>query len=226
MKKLIFIPLIMIAIIAITSCKKSATVFIPAGSLLVANNVTNGGTLTFNSDNSTISNNGIGQYPLSIGMNQINLYTAATSTVPAVTYYKQPLTITNSDRYSLFLAGTSLTAIDPVLIKESYINPTDSLCGVRFINLSPNSSPISVNITGQTNGSEVSSLAYKAYSSFKQYPAKKANASYAFQIKDATTGTTITSYTLTTPRFHNVTIVLRGLVGGSPAAGVTLVTHP
>ena len=230
MKKLTNILLIITAIAALSSCKKDAAVYTPSASLIVANAVVGGGTLTFNSLATTVNNNNFTLFPMSAGVDQINLFVAATPTISSVNYYNQPLTLANSDNYSLFLGGASPVAIDPIVIKESYTNYADSLCGVRFINLSPNSNLISVNITGQPNGSEVTSLAYKAYSSFKQYPAKKTNTSYAFQIKDAGTGSTIASYTLNLaavgPRFHNVTIMLRGLVGGSPAAGATLVTHP
>lgn len=221
MKKL-SILLVLIAPFVSLSCKKADNrIITPSANILVANMVTGGATLTFNTTVSTVSNNSSASFPLLAGQNQINLSNTAVS--PAVSYYNQALPTTDAVNYSLFLGGASPTQIDPVLITESYHNYTDSVCAVRFINLSPGSSPISVNITGQSNGSEVASLAYKAYSSFKQYPAKKANSSYAFQIKDATTGNLIASYNLSTPYFHNVTIVLRGLIS-SP--GITMVTHP
>lgn len=226
MKNLNKLLLLGIITLVITSCKKSETLFTSSANIVVANMVVGGATLTLNTTTPTVGNNASAIYPLFTGSGPINLYVAATAAAPAVTYYNQPLTVANADSYSLFLGGASPATVDAIVIKESYSNYADSLCGVRFVNLSPNSNPISVNITGQANGSEVTSLAYKAYSNFKQYPALKTNTSYAFQIKDAATGNLISSYTLTTPRFHNVTIALRGLVGGSPAVGVTLVTHP
>jgi len=39
---------------------------------------------------------------------------------------------------------------------------TDSVAGIRFVNLSPVTSPVSVDIKGLSNGSEVTSLPYKA----------------------------------------------------------------
>lgn len=223
MKKL-SIALTIIILTAIYSCKKSEVVFTPTANLLVANAVVGGGTLTLNQTTQTVSNNNSTNFPLFTGQTKINL--SNNTLTPAVNYYSQSLVVSNSANYTLFLGGASPNAIDPVLITENYKNYIDSICGVRFINMSPNSNPISVNIVGQANGSEVSGLAYKAYSIFKQYPAKSINKTYAFQIKDATTGNLITSYTLSTPYFHNVTIMLRGMVGKSPVAGATLITHP
>ncbi|MDB5133996.1 MAG: hypothetical protein JWP37_599 [Mucilaginibacter sp.] len=223
MKKLNYI-LLPVLLLTILSCKKTDNKIItPSANLLIANVVAGGSTLTFNPTTAVISNNGSTNFPVPTGQSQISL--SDNSQSPAVNYYNQSFMATNAGNYTLFLAGGSPALIDPILIQEHYQNYTDSVCAVRFINLSPNSSPVSVNITGQTNGSEVTSLAYKAYSSFKQYPAKKANVNYAFQFRNATTGALIASYTLVTPYFHNVTIVLRGLVGSSPAAGVTLVSH-
>lgn len=224
MKKLNYI-LLPVLLLAILSCKKTDNKIItPSTNLQIANVVVSGSTLTFSPTTSTVSNNSYGSFPVPTGQSQVNLIN--NSVIPAVSYYNQPITATNGVNYTLFLAGNTPAQIDPILVTENYQNYADSVCGVRFINLSPNSSPVSVNISGQVNGSEVNTLAYKAYSSFKQYPAKKVNATYLFQFRDATTGTLITSYTLITPYFHNVTVVLRGLVGGSPAAGVTLVPHP
>lgn len=216
----------MLAALGFTACTKtsiSSTSLTPLSSLNVTNAVVGGSTLTLNVTNGqTVTNNSYAQFSLVAGQTKVNLFPAATPNTP---YYNQTLSMANGSYYSLFLSGASSSAIDATLINETYQNYTDSLCGVRFINLSPGSNPISVNLIGSVNGSEVTSLAYKAYTDFKQYPAKKTNTSYAFQIRDATTDNLITSYTLSTPYFHNVTIVLRGLVNGTPAAGVTLASE-
>lgn len=224
MKQLTY--LLILAAFGFTACTKtslSLTSPTSLASLNVTNAVVGGSALTLNVINGqTVTNNSYSHFSLVAGQSRVSLFPAATPNTP---YYNQTLSTANGSYYSLFLSGTSPSAIDATLIKESYQNYADSLCGVRFINLSPGSNPISVNLTGGANGSEVSSLAYKAYTDFKQYPAKKTNTSYAFQVRDATTGNLITSYTLTTPYFHSVTIVLRGLVSGTPVAGVTLVSE-
>jgi len=205
--------------ILMASCKQNQVEPTALASLNVTNAVIGGATLTLNTSALTVNNNNYSQFSVIAGQSQITLYPAAT---PANVYYNQTISTSNGDYYSLFLAGSSPSTVDAVLIKESYKNYTDSLCGVRFINLAPGSPAISVNITGNATN-EVASLAYKGYSNFIKYPAKATNTSYAFQIKNASTGVVLASTTLSTPRFHNVTIVFRGLVGSSPAAGITTV---
>jgi len=213
--------ILVLIIFMIPACKRSAILSVPSGNLLVANAVVGGGTITLNPTSQTVGSNSWDIFPLLPGQGNINL---SNNTVkPAIPYYQGTLKVADLDNYSLFLGGASQTQVDAVLIKESYHNYDDSVCGVRFINLSPNSNPISVNLAGSANGSEVASLAYKSYSDFKQYPATQANASYVFEIRDVTTGNAITTYTYYTQYFHNVTIILGGLVGG---AGITQVVHP
>lgn len=193
----------------ITACKKDTVKTAPLASLNIVNAVVNGAALTLNNTGASVFNNSNMAFTINAGQSQINLFDPAN---PAKPYYDETVPTNNGEYASLFLSGSSPSAVDAVLIKETYKNYVDSLFGVRFINLSPGSSPISVNIEGGSNGSEVQSLAYKAYGSFKQYPGKKVNTSYTFEIRDAATGTLEESYTLPSiPRFHNITIALIGL---------------
>ena len=196
------------------SCKKSDVKLTPLSSLNLTNAVIGDSTVMLNTNTSLVSNNSFGQFGLLAGQSQVKVYAAAD---PAHPYYNQTLATANGSYYSLFLTGASTGSIDAILIKESYKNYTDSLCGVRFINLSPDSNPISVDIAGLANGSEVASLAYKAYTTFKQYPATAAASSYNFEVRDAASGNVIATYTLSTPYFHNVTLALTGLVNAATA---------
>jgi hypothetical protein len=222
MKKNIKTILIAGIALCIFACKKSQSTYNPSGMVNVTNAVIGGSALAVNNTGQTAYSNSYVQVPLLSGDNRLKLYVASTSTTPSITYYDQPFSVATAGYYSLFLTGISPTQVDAVLINESYKSYTDSTCGVRFINLSPNSGPISVNIQGAAQGSEVSTLAYKAYTTFKQHPAKMVNANYVFEIRDAGTGNLITTYTMFTPWFQNVTLALRGLVGGTPAAGIIL----
>ncbi len=160
--------------ICLFGCNKTTdTAPIASGTINVTNVVAGGATITLTnngiiSSNNTVGNNATAWLPLVAGNVPINLgvpaiaATATTPAIPAVTYYSQSLTVDNNTNYSLFLTGASPAAIESVLIKETYPRAyADSVCGVRFINLSPGSNPISVNIKGNINGSEVTSLAYK-----------------------------------------------------------------
>jgi hypothetical protein len=230
------LPKIIFAIsigLCLSACKKTQ-ISGPsaAGTINVTNAVIGGSTITLTTNYSIISSNNTvgsnaaaffplvaGNIPVSLGIPAIAA-TPTTPAVPAVPYYSQTLAIDKTSNYSLFLTGASPAAIEYVLISETYPRAyADSVCGVRFINLSPGSNPISVNIKGGVNGSEVSSLAYKAYGSFKQHPAKAVNKTILFEIRDAATGillypTNGSGYSLAVPYFHNVTLAYRGTGGG------------
>ena len=145
------------------------------------------------------------------------------------------LNLQNANVYSLYLTGT-IAQPDTVFIHENLpvIAKTDSIAGIRFVNLSTASGPVSVDIKGQANGSEVQSLAYKSYTAFKRYVADHTVASYVFEFRNVSTGTLLATYTLSgvntnsttvanTVRFHNQTIALIG--GGTAATSAIYVAN-
>jgi hypothetical protein len=111
-------------------------------------------------------------------------------------------------------------------VKENIPYRTDTTAGIRFINLSPDSPPLNITLSTSPTVNEVSNLRYKQYTDFKSYPANY-NSSYIFQVRD-TTGNLLKSYTLRAssfPLFANITLVIRGLMNGSPAMNFTLVKN-
>ena len=136
-----------------------------------------------------------------------------------LTLHLQPGTI-----HTLFLTGT-MSAPDTLFTTDQppYHPPSDSSMGIRFVNLSPGSAPISVNITGGAYGSEVSSLPYKGITDFISYSATADVSHYNFEIRDAASGTLIGSLDVTgvnypinswSPnirRYRNFTLALLGL---------------
>jgi len=151
------------------------------------------------------------------------------------------LNLQNNNVYSLYLTGTAASP-DTVFIHENlpHYGVADSVAGIRFVNLSPGSSPISVDIQGQANGSEVASLTYKSHTAFKTYKADHTVTSYIFEFRDAGTGNLLATYTmsgvnnassvsLTTTnavRFHNQTLALIGQpAGGTVGQSVILVQN-
>lgn len=127
----------------------------------------------------------------------------------------------NRGIYTFFLAGTSAQP-DTVLIRENlpkYAN-TDSVAGIRFINLSPGSGAVSVDIQGKANGSEAQTLAYKKYTSFKTYKADHTVSSYIFEFRDQS-GNLLSTYEMdgvntqdpniqNSVLFNNMTLALIG----------------
>lgn len=114
--------------------------------------------------------------------------------------------------YSLFLAGDSIKP-DTMFIQDQIPVYNDSSAGIRFINLSPGSNPISINLVGNNpvTQQEFSSLGYKAISSFRKYVANSnISGNYSFEVHDQGSGnllkTVIWHYTL----FRNNTLVISG----------------
>jgi hypothetical protein len=146
--------------------------------------------------------------------------------------------------YSLFLTGADTSSTDYLLTMDSlpYYPPSDSSMGIRFVNLSTGSNPISVNLEGNAIGSEVSALPYKGITGFKNYANNStvAVAGYEFVFWDTVTGDSIGVYTLnnsnglglTDPNnsnnlltFRNVTICIYGseAVGSNNPLSIMLV---
>lgn len=145
-----------------------------------------------------------------------------------------------SSTRSLFLTGTEAHP-DTLFVddKPFYFPVQDTSMGIRFVNLSPGSTPISVNIEGQSNGSTINSLSYKGITNFKSYPANAAVSNYVFEFRDAATGDLLATYSINevnnpgmdaSPnlwRFRNFTLVFNGLPDNNPDVpqGVFVVNH-
>ncbi len=223
MKKIIY-SLFAIALFA--ACKKSTVETSPLASLNIINASVNVAAAKVN-------------FTGPAGVNYYNLITATTAygantafgvnantTVPLTIInspdstkiiYNNSLSFSNGDVYSLYLAGQA-TAVDTILRKETAIPSfQDSSCGVRFINLSYNSTPISVTLStaATTPITEFSGLAYKAQSVFKTMSATVANNTYTLPVRDATTLALLGSYTLTVPRFFGCTLAWIGQTGAT-----------
>ena len=96
--------------------------------------------------------------------------------------------------YSLFITGADTTTPDFLFVQDMLLVITDSSVGIRFVNLSAGSNPISINLEGNSNGSEVSNLAYKGISGFKKYVNNSTTGDYLFVVRDATTGDSLTQF--------------------------------
>ncbi|MDN3548835.1 DUF4397 domain-containing protein [Mucilaginibacter aquaedulcis] len=245
MKRVIYsgITSVLLAIILV-SCKKNTDTPIASSSLTIVNAIAGGSALVpnFNSGtpliyyktaqqiaaNSFIEFSGFkGDIPLAV-----SLLSDTTHTI-----YNQTIHLSKGGISTLFLTGTTTNAV-PVLITDDIKPVTDSAVSVRFINLSNDSAPVSINITGSQNAPVVSSLAYKAVSPFQLFTVKRstpASDSYSFEIRDAASAKLLTTYTLTGlmpgttagKLFKNVTVVFKGVPGGSSTStqGAILVNN-
>jgi hypothetical protein len=138
---------------------------------------------------------------------------------------------------SLFVTGTA-DMPDTLFTRDHppYHSPSDSTMGIRFVNLSAGSLPVSINLEGQAGVHEISRLAYKEISAFKMYPARPGVASYTFEFRDMATGALLATYTAdgidqdnTDPnepvnrwRYRNFTLALLGTPGGTESSAQTI----
>lgn len=130
---------------------------------------------------------------------------------------------------TLILCGQA-TAVDTIQLREHIPVVQDSSFGVRFINLSFNSSPISVNIQGQTSGSEAAALSYKQASAFTTHSAGYRNQTYVFEVRDASSQSLLGTYSFQTaspanpvPAFRNCTLAWIGQTGSTGATATKII---
>ena len=177
-------------------------------------------------------------YGVFVGTRSVTVTVAADSTK---TLYSASQEFKEGAFNTLFLCGQTGSYEGVYLTDENLPNYTEEVVSIRFINLSPNSPAVSINLTATPAVNEAANLVYKQKSEFKTYPAGNVAAGIAFQVKNAVTGSLLASYTLpaaavspyTTAtvaqaRFKNVTLVIKGLAGtttGTNAFGVFPVAH-
>lgn len=113
--------------------------------------------------------------------------------------------------YSFFLSGDT-TKADTLLVQDHIPYYSDSTVGVRFVNLSTGSQPISVNLVGNAaSQTEFSGLGYRQISSFKSYPATlNVGGLYTFEVRDQASGNLLYTYTWSYTVFRNNTLVISG----------------
>ena len=147
-----------------------------------------------------------------------------------------PLSFVAGSLYSLFITGADTSNPDFVFVQDVLPIITDSSVGIRFVNLSTGSNPISINLEGNFNGSEVGNLPYKSITSFKDYICNSIINNYLFVVRDVASGDSLTQfvlnsnngYGLTDPNngnlltFRNVTIAVYGQQNNSNAPLTTM----
>jgi len=224
MKK--FIRILLVSFLAATflvSCKKEANSvkLQPTSSLTVVNGIINSSQLLADFANT---------HPVSIfystthkiGFSSSFEYSLTSGTVPVTIYqrsdtshnvYANNVNLKGGGIYSLFLSGSNPSKPDAVFTTDipPYHNGADSTYGIRFINLTPDSAPVSINLQGKANGSEIGSLAYKAITPFKNYPFSNNVMSITFEVRDAISGVLLTTFVGNPNPFSNNTIVIDGL---------------
>jgi hypothetical protein len=139
------------------------------------------------------------------------------STDTTHTFFSGNLNLAPGKIYSLYLCGT-LPKPDTLLFQDNIPFRTDSTSGLRIINLSPDSGPLSVNLAGGATA-DFNPLAYKKISAFKGYPVTQAiinNGGYNYEVRDASNNVVAAfSWNNNLLPFKNYTMVISGLMANN-----------
>lgn len=130
------------------------------------------------------------------GMQKLGLYNYPDTLPKSIPFANLVLDLPPGSVNSLFVTGTA--GMPDTLFTQDYppyYSPSDSTLGIRFVNLSAGSMPVSINLEGQAGNHEISRLGYKDISAFKIYPATSGVASYTFEFRDMATGVLLATYT-------------------------------
>lgn len=174
------------------------------------------------------------------GVNSIKSVSAADTTISLFRSSK-PETFEQGRANTFFICGNTATGYEGILLSnESFVKHTDSVIGIRFINLSSNSTPVNITLSATPGINEATGLVYKQQTNFKTYPALQTTGNMVFQVRDAA-GALLASYTfpvtavspyttvgIPSARFKNITLVIKGLQGttsGTSAFGMFPVAH-
>lgn len=221
------------SICTLISCKNESLPTVSTSAVNVVNAVTgliasntvikingSGHPLSFNTYRDSVSYGNVIVLGVKTDVSQIS---GAAPGATAQQLFSVPGTFNPGGLYSLYLTGISPN-VETILREEHYPVYKDSTLAVRIVNLSTNSTPINVTLSGSSTVNEFTSLPYKQSSDFKAYSAKTAVTSsfFNFQVRNST-GTLLASYAftaanLTAARSKSVTLVFRGLIGGTGAS--------
>jgi len=210
-----------------SSCKKSDTISAPAA-VNIVHAITNGKPIipVFSSDPiqyyfaaSNISYGATAVYYPASGFQPLYVV-KSTDTISRI--YSGEVELEESKIYSLFFAGDT-SKPESVLVQDEIPAYSDSIAGVRLINLSPASAPIKVNIKGNpASKAEFSNIGYKQISDFKPFTATTAITGnrYIFEIRNQANDSLLLTYTWNYVRYKNNTLVFSGAVNatGKPAS--------
>ena len=130
---------------------------------------------------------------------------------------------------TLFLTGQSEN-IEALFLEDDILSITDSLVGVRFVNLSPDIGSISVGVAGEETNI-INGLNYKDASAYNELIATSSTGVYSFEFKDSNENIVATTFLNpippfgTKPLFKNMTFALIGLAdNGNGSSSVSVRT--
>ncbi|MDB5157429.1 MAG: hypothetical protein JWR50_2136 [Mucilaginibacter sp.] len=214
MKKFKYITFVLLAWTLFYSCKKEGLPKVASSALNVVNALADQSSVNVNPFGTNIVYSTFPQ--LAYQSNQVLTLSPGNSEIAVNvitdtlhTFYNQNVSTVNGGIYSLYLFGQAPT-YQTMLLKDNIPAVQDSSAGVRFINLSPDSQSITINIQG-SNNIEFTNLDFKQISNFKMYSAKaNTGGVYNFEVRDAASGTLLYTYNWYFRPFFCQTLVISG----------------
>ena len=211
-----FYLLFLMPLILLVCCKKEINPIVQVASITVVNAspdnpqvvaVISDTLVPFYRNTAPIDYGSAQEYAYCAGKTPLILTSSADTVNP---FFRGDLDLKSGGTFSFFIAG-ELKDVDTLLLQDVLPTHQDSSGGVRFINLSTNSQPMSVNLAGNDpSQTEFSGLAYKQASSFKAYTSDLTTNSYTFEIRDQSSGNLLTTFYWTTTLRQNNTLVISG----------------
>jgi len=137
-------------------------------------------------------------------------------------FYSGNFNLKGGGIYSMYvLSGASKG--DVLFMEDSIPAYKDSTSGIRFINLSPDSGPVTVNLQGNDpSQTEFQEIAYKQISSFKGYDAtSQSGGAYNFEIWSKTSQTLLASFYWPCRIQKSNTVVIYGSVDPSSSTPIS-----
>ena len=203
MKRTIYFSVCMAALVLMTACKKQSELTVQnVSSLNIVNacvgepavfiNFTHS-PIDYSQDQSMISYQSFLGFGKPSGTIPLTIVTTDDTLHPVI---QTSLTLARAGIYSYYLIGQPGN-LSTLLLSDTIPAYSDSSSGVRFINLSPDSQPLTMNLQGSSPGqNEFANLSYKQISSFRNYAATGIHSNgYNFEIRDASSGNLFTTFT-------------------------------
>lgn len=113
--------------------------------------------------------------------------------------------------HSFFLSGSQAKP-DTLFVQDNIPSypQTDSVTGVRFVNLASGGNPITIDVLGSAAPPLAMALAYKGITGFNQLTAVSPVTDYTFEFRDAVSDSVLTTYDLFFTPLRNQTLVIAG----------------
>jgi len=234
MNKIAYVFVLCVLIMHV-SCRKDELEIAQLSNVNIINAILDGKTLRLNDylRDSALSYNAR-NFSVKSGDKQLYMFPSGDSLNP---YFKGKVKLDAGGIYSMFLSGIA-KAPDTLWVKENVpAFYADSSIGVRFVNLSPDSGPLSFTLSSAPGINLFSGVIYREVTGFVKLPlpAMIPVGSTTFQVRDAG-GNLLASYTLPArassvyqgisiqlARRKSIILVvkgLRGIASGSNAIGV------